>query len=162
MPQHWSPSSLPSCEFILEKSFTNQISAPQSADHLRALAKLAPRLCCRTRHEESLSPNSHHIATERVKEFTPFCAAASSKLSDVEHTSAATLARIMSCTRRSRLGAANTCIHLLFPLLSRFFYVSLFCFAFSNELLPISIVVVVVVVVLFSLSRCLIFFPPLV
>ena len=39
----------------LEKSYTNQISAPQIADHLQALAKLAP-----------------------VEEFTPFGAAASS------------------------------------------------------------------------------------
>ena len=52
----------------------------ECADRVRALAELAPRFFAEQdcRKSPTTTPCSYHVETERVEEFTPFCAAASS------------------------------------------------------------------------------------
>ena len=93
----------------------NQLSK-EVADRRSALAELAPLFLAEQAYGEYPATNScsHHVDTEKVEEFTPFCEAASSNralshtavplgtlpslLCDVAHsTSAVTLGRIVSC-----------------------------------------------------------------
>ena len=57
--------------FSIKHGLSNEI-----ADHLRSLAELAPRFFAQQDYKESRhQPYSHHAATEKVEELTPFCAA---------------------------------------------------------------------------------------
>ena len=50
----------------LEKSYVNQISAPQIADHLRALAKIAPRLPVQNKTRRILPPRATATLLRKV------------------------------------------------------------------------------------------------